>query len=286
MLSDELRKRLNAMKRGSTPADDTVRKDPSDLLGRLAQAAQTLEHRQTIPKPWRSVEEAIPGRDVQTETGRFYLVETDPQTLRVNLETLAREHQSMRQPPHAPAVPFTTLGADPARLLYLDIETTGLSGVPLFLVGLMFLDDDGIRVVQLLARDYSEESALLEHLAGLFTRFDCLITFNGASFDLPYIRDRFFANTLRCRFPGHHLDLLPLSRRRWRTKLPDCRLQTLERWVCGRHRDGDIPSLDIPETYHLFVRTGNAALIRPILDHNALDLVTMGELLIRLIEPR
>ncbi|MBI4551122.1 MAG: ribonuclease H-like domain-containing protein [Candidatus Latescibacteria bacterium] len=284
MLSDDLRKRLAAMRRGS--ASDSGPTDPSPLRTRLAQAAQALEQRRGSLLPQMSIEEAIPGQDVQTASGRFYLVEPDPRTLHVNIESIAREHDQLRQSTQPASAPFTTLGTDPSRWLYLDIETTGLSGVPLFLIGLMHLDGDRIRVVQLLARDYSEESPLLAHLAEVFPRFDCLVTFNGQTFDLPYIRDRFFANALRCRFPGRHLDLLPFARRRWRAKLPDCKLQTLERWVCGRRRDGDIPSSDIPETYHLFVRTGNAALIRPILDHNALDLVTMGELLLRLVEPQ
>lgn len=83
-----------------------------------------------------------------------------------------------------------------------------------------------------------------------------------------------------------HLDLLGLSRKRWRDKLPNCKLQTLEKWICGRGRDGDIPGTDIPDTYHLFVRTGNAALLKPIMDHNALDLITMADLLGYLLDMR
>ena len=73
-------------------------------------------------------------------------------------------------------------------------------------------------------------------------------------------------------------DLLHHSRRRWGRGLPDCKLQTLERHVCGRARTGDIPGRDIPETYHEYVRTGDAWPVRNILHHNALDLITLLQL--------
>jgi uncharacterized protein YprB with RNaseH-like and TPR domain len=58
---------------------------------------------------------------------------------------------------------------------------------------------------------------------------------------------------------------------------------TLEEGICGRRRTGDIPGSEIPEAYHEFVRTGNAHRIWAILYHNALDLVTMGELLLDML---
>ena len=75
-----------------------------------------------------------------------------------------------------------------------------------------------------------------------------------------------------------HCDLLHHSRRRWKDKLPDCKLQTLERHICRRHRTDDIPGREIPSAYHDFVRSGDAWLIRSVLHHNALDLVTLLQL--------
>jgi uncharacterized protein YprB with RNaseH-like and TPR domain len=75
-----------------------------------------------------------------------------------------------------------------------------------------------------------------------------------------------------------HCDLLHHARRRWGGKLPDCRLQTLERHILRRRRSNDIPGRDIPAVYHDFVRTSDAWLIRAVLHHNALDLVTLLQL--------
>ena len=84
-----------------------------------------------------------------------------------------------------------------------------------------------------------------------------------------------------------HCDLLHHARRRWRDYLPDCRLQTLERIVCRRHRRGDVSGAAVPAAYHDYVRRGELRLIEPVLHHNALDLVTLvqiGQALVRPLE--
>ncbi len=289
MLSEELRKRLTDGKCADTPKE-SVTPDVSAFKERLLRAAQAFNERDANIPSDKSIGEVLDGIEVQTASGRFYLVEPDPHLLHPEIDAMSERHLSLRDwspetEDKLPAQYRSLIGPEPERILYLDIETTGFAGNPLFLVGLMHLEAGNIRVSQLLARDYSEEEALLEGLAERFVRFDCMITFNGKTFDVPFIRDRYFANAVRCRFPHHHLDLLHPSRRRWGDKLPDCRLETLERWVCGQKaRDGDIPGAEIPDTYHLFVQTGNAALLSPILEHNALDLVSMGDLLFCLLE--
>ena len=289
MLSDELRKRLADGKCTDTPKDSVI-PVVSPFKERLRLAAQVfLERDVNIPSD-KSIGEVLDGIEVQTASGRFYLVEPDPHFLHPEIDAMSERHLSLRDWSPETEDTLSTqyrslIGPEPERILYLDIETAGFAGNPLFLVGLMYLEAGKIKISQLLARDYSEEGALLEDLAERFVRFDCMITFNGKTFDAPFIRDRYFANAVRCRFPRHHLDLLHPSRRRWGDKLPDCRLETLERWICGQKaRDGDIPGAEIPDTYHLFVRTGNAALLSPILEHNALDLVSMGDLLFCLLE--
>jgi uncharacterized protein YprB with RNaseH-like and TPR domain len=88
---------------------------------------------------------------------------------------------------------------------------------------------------------------------------------------------------LRKRFEQKHLDLLPNARMKYRRVLPNCRLQTLEQAVCRRTRYGDTPGHLIPQLYHDFVRTGNPAPLEGIFHHNALDLITMAELLPHLV---
>jgi len=173
-------------------------------------------------------------------------------------------------------------GAGPDDLLFLDLETAGLSSAPLFLIGAMSWEDDGLVVRQYLARDYAEERAVLRLFAAAAADKHVLVSFNGKSFDLPYLRARAAANAVALPAVPFHLDLLHVSRRAWGHALPDCRLQTLERYLCRRYRDDDIPGHAIPEAYHAFVRTRNAARMARILRHNLLDLLTLADLLTRL----
>lgn len=173
--------------------------------------------------------------------------------------------------------------ADVGAAALIDTETAGLHGRPLFMVGLGRYRDEDLVLTQYFARNYAEEAGLLDRLASLLPELKLLISFNGKAFDWPFIRDRMVYHRLSCGAAFAHLDLLHPSRRRWRARLPNCKLQTLERYLCGRWRAGDIPGDQIPQRYHDFVREQDARLIAPIFHHNRLDLITMTELLAALL---
>jgi uncharacterized protein YprB with RNaseH-like and TPR domain len=175
--------------------------------------------------------------------------------------------------------------AFPRRAVLLDLETCGLSGSALFLIGLLHRVDDCLTVELLLARDYSEEAAVLASLWQRIHADGVVVTFNGKSFDWPMVVDRSRRHLLfrgtRPPAPAH-LDLLHAARRRWKKQLPDCKLQTLERHICGRTRADDLPGSLIPAAYQQFVRTGFEREMDAILLHNAIDLVTLLDLAMRL----
>lgn len=167
----------------------------------------------------------------------------------------------------------------PEEVVCLDIETTGLWGnQPLFLVGLLRRDGEEIVLEQLLARHYQEERALLSYLAGVLAGVRAVVTFNGKRFDLPYIEQRFVYHGL-C-LPGElfHVDLY-YHARRFSTELPNHRLVTLEEHLLGIGREGDVPGYLVPTIYHRFVSTGEAELLKPVLEHNAQDVLSLARLL-------
>ena len=167
-------------------------------------------------------------------------------------------------------------------VLFLDIETAGLSAAPLFLIGTLRVEAGRLVLTQLLARDYTEEAAILHAFSERAAEFQEWVTFNGRTFDEPYVRDRAAFHRVRVPVPERHVDLLPVARRRWKNRFGDCRLATLERHVCGRRRLGDVAGEAIPGLYHEFVRTANWPLLAPILHHNAMDLLSMAELRVEL----
>jgi len=197
--------------------------------------------------------------------------------------------------PGVPALaPGGVLASEPAALgpaVLVDLETLGFQGRPLFLIGALFVDpasrgEGASRLVQYLARDYSEEEAVvrafLEEVKGVPT----WVTFNGRTFDLPFLRLRAAYHSLPEPRPERHLDLLPVARRIWGPVLPNCRLTTLEALVCQRWRGSDIGGAQIPGAYHAFVRTGEPWEILQILRHNASDLESLLDLLGHVLQER
>jgi hypothetical protein len=207
---------------------------------------------------------------VETEHGWYVRKELRPVYLPIDRERLA-------------GLPGMPAAATP--LLCLDTETTGLgsaAGTVAFLVGIGWWQGDRMRLVQLLLPDYSEEGALLDALAAEIPANACLVTYNGRSFDWPLLETRYRMG--RRVPPGldGHLDLLLLVRRLFKYRLPDARLQTVERHLLRRHRAPDIPSWEIPAVYHSFLRGGPAGPVRVVARHNAEDVVTLGRILAHL----
>ena len=202
----------------------------------------------------------------------------------------------------------------PQGTLFLDLETCGFAGSSIFLAGLVRHCNGQLVVEQLFARHYGEERALLETLWQIAAEHRVLVTFNGKSFDWPMVHDRstrhHLGRDLRRPRGGRrlqvapttveraagaplgrtdarpellHCDLLHHARRRWRHQLPNCKLQTLERYACRRWRQDDLSGALVPAAYHQFVRSGDARPIGAILEHNALDLATLVEVTLQLI---
>jgi uncharacterized protein YprB with RNaseH-like and TPR domain len=172
---------------------------------------------------------------------------------------------------------------DLTRALFLDTETTGLSGgtgTLSFLVGVGWLEDTGVfKVEQYFCREPGEEGAQLSLLATRLKWASCLVTFNGRSFDIPLLNTRFILQKMKN--PGYglpHLDLLHVARRVFKKRLDSCRLGNLEGAVLGFERIGDIPGSEIPGVYAAFLRGGPVGPIEAVLEHNALDLVGLAAL--------
>lgn len=175
---------------------------------------------------------------------------------------------------------------DPTRILYLDTETTGLSGgagTVAFQVGLGFLREDGFHVRQLVMRDYPEERYLLRQVQTALEQADVLCTFNGRTFDVPLLRSRFLMNRMdpeALELP--HIDLLHIARRVFKLRLKRCNLGHLEEQVLGIPRENDLPGAEVPERFFRYLRTGEFALLDDVLRHNEQDIASLCVLLSRM----
>jgi uncharacterized protein YprB with RNaseH-like and TPR domain len=185
-----------------------------------------------------------------------------------------------------------------SRVVFFDVETTGLSGgagMLAFLVGCGWFENGGFKVRQFLLGSASGERALLDALGRVFDEASLVVTFNGRTFDVPLMETRWaFHRSASPTDDLPHFDMLPPARRLWgkgKTDIgcrfsiqqgekptPDvgfsCSLTSLERSVLGFHRVGDVGGFEIPLRYFQFLRSGDAGLMEGVLEHNRLDLLS------------
>ena len=261
--------------------------DLSERLKRLGvlRGVSHLQSHATVPTPPRSgvkgIEHWVPGQVVHNDRGSFFLAE----------ETFPLDHSHGGIPlssvmNHSADLLVQLTGEtslsqlDLRHAVFLDTETTGLAGgtgTYAFLVGLGYFEGNLFRLFQFFMRDYSEESAMLHHIAEVMSRLAGIVSFNGRAFDLPLLETRFVLSRLQPDLlKAPHLDLLFPARRIWRARLASCALSSLEQGVLGLSRDGrDVPGYLIPDMYFRYLQTRNAAEIHRVFYHNAQDILSL-----------
>jgi len=203
------------------------------------------------------LEEIVTGREVETPYGKLWLLERP-------LEEFWEPMPSLLPP-------------DPTRL-WFDIETQGGRGQPGFLFGAVFHDGQRWILWQALARDHSEEKAWLHLVTEIVQQRPHLISYSGSKNDWPFLQSRWHHHKLKAPVPASHLDLFDAAAALYRGVLPSCRLVTLERHLCGRWRESDLPSGYIPGAYLDWLEHRDGRLVAQVMLHNALDVVCLLEL--------
>ena len=184
---------------------------------------------------------------------------------------------------------------EPARAVFLDTETTGLSmdtGTYTFMIGVgtfemseepRFLGEIGVLngafvVRQFFMRHPGEERAQLHLVEEALAGCGGLVSFNGRGFDVPLVQNRFVLARMPIPLIGTpHLDLLPPARRVWRGRIGSCRLGNLEQHVLGVERTvEDVPGYLIPDIYRDYYRTGIVTeMLARVFYHNLMDITSM-----------
>ncbi|MHB9292901.1 hypothetical protein Holit_02016 [Hollandina sp. SP2] len=181
-------------------------------------------------------------------------------------------------------------------LVFLDLETTGLSGgagTVAFLGGLgRFVparDNNKqapgsglyqIQVDQYLLLDYPGEpdflAALLKGLPGYASDTPVLISYNGKCFDLPLLKTRSLMN--RMPLPRYyHADLLHPARWLWKGSLPDCSQGSIESRI-GLNRTEDMPGALAPEIWFSFLKSGKTQDLLRVCEHNQRDILGLASI--------
>ena len=190
----------------------------------------------------KSEDRLFPGesREEETAFGRCYLRELHfPLDHRHGGSTLSGVLTCCGSELALPARDSSLCNFNPQSSLFLDIETTGLSGGTgtwAFLIGLGWFEENHFLLRQYFLRRPAEERALLSHFAELAAGFPALVTFNGKMFDLPLIQTRQMLTGFRQTEPPLHLELLHCARNLWKYRLPSRSLRSLEENLLGLQR--------------------------------------------------
>ncbi|MBI5050498.1 MAG: ribonuclease H-like domain-containing protein [Nitrospirae bacterium] len=154
---------------------------------------------------------------------------------------------------------------------YLDIETTGFNPFysSLTVVGI-HLENGNNHVIQLVgSKIYSSE------LLRLIEQVDVIYTYNGARFDLPYIKAKL------------HIDLKEYSTHKdlmyecWQRKLFGG-LKNVERQLGIKRKLTDIDGCIAVQLWHDYKQTGNEESLETLLEYNREDVLNLKKLRERL----
>lgn len=162
--------------------------------------------------------------------------------------------------------------------LFFDIETTGFlsSSSSIYLIGCSYFQNGNWIIKQFFANSLEEEESIIKAFMELTKEFDMLITYNGNTFDIPFV-------SAKCEKYGIPNTLegmrgLDIYKRVYTyknlLKLPDCKLKTIELFM-GLERDDEYSGGELIEVYKEYVENHDYDLLRLLLLHNSDDMKGM-----------
>ncbi len=171
---------------------------------------------------------------------------------------------------------------DASRAVYLDTETTGLSGgagVFVYMVGLASFTAEGLEVWQGFMDGPEQESALLSEVARRIAESGGVVSFFGKSFDRHRLQDKMSIHGIESPFEDQpHLDLYHPLRRLHRGVYENSKLQTMENALCGLVREDDLPGSMAPEAWFDYL-AGRSHRLEGVFRHNCDDVLSLVTLL-------
>lgn len=166
-------------------------------------------------------------------------------------------------------------------VLFFDIETTGFhrTRTRLYMIGYVFFEEGKWYVEQHFADEFEDEKLLLINFLELLKQKKVLISFNGDTFDIPYIRAKLERYCILDDITIPSLDLYKVVRSyKKRLNLPNCKLKTVEKLV-GIHREDPFTGGQLIEQYHIYMENKDHRLEYNLLLHNKEDMIALLDLM-------
>ncbi|MFA5527851.1 MAG: ribonuclease H-like domain-containing protein [Peptostreptococcales bacterium] len=164
---------------------------------------------------------------------------------------------------------------------FLDIETTGLNSSfnKVFLIGILTVHENEFIETQFFADSKEEEKRILKEAALFLSDIDLLITYNGSTFDIPFLNKRFDYYGIEYRIPRHiSFDLYQIIRKYGYNLFPDYKLKTIENYL-GIERKDTLSGKECILLYQEYLKSANPAYKKNILLHNREDVYNLTKIL-------
>ena len=175
--------------------------------------------------------------------------------------------------------------------LFLDIETLGIIDSPIIIIGIGFFKNAKFEIHLFYADNLVDEIAICEHLkTTILPYFKCFITYNGKTFDIPYLANRFLyffdENPMitdndqpyeKSNTKFHHIDLYHHCRRFYKGLYNNYTLTNMEEKLLNWKRKNSLPSNLVGVCYQKYKENPERypGLIKEIIEHNYYDIYSM-----------
>ncbi len=176
-------------------------------------------------------------------------------------------------------------------LLFFDIETLGLYDSPMIIVGIGFFKNGKFNIRLFFARKLEEEIAICEHLKSkVLPNFKSFITYNGKSFDIPCLANRFLYffeenpmiskedtpfKDINTKY--HHIDLYHNCRRKFKGIYQSFTLTKMEVELLKWLRKNELPSSMVGQCYKKYQKNPERyiGLVKEAIEHNFFDILSL-----------
>lgn len=164
------------------------------------------------------------------------------------------------------------------KLLFFDIETTGLSGdySSLYLIGCTYYQNGSWRLIQWFADTADSEESLLTSFFHFLKGFDTVIHYNGDGFDIPYLLKR--CHALHLPYDFSQVTSVDLYRHirpyRKLLNLENLKQKSIERFL-GVNREDKYSGGELIQVYEDYLQTHEDSLYDMLMLHNREDLEGM-----------
>lgn len=158
---------------------------------------------------------------------------------------------------------------------FLDIETTGFNRVTdtVYLVGLLTYNDKKYVLKQYFLNSPEKEDILLQNLIDDIEKIKYLVTFNGNSFDIPFLNSKYKKHNIDYQISKNNsIDIYRIIRKNKEVfPLKSLKLKSIEKYL-GINREDTMSGKDCIYLYYDYVDTKNEEKRKLVLKHNYDDL--------------